>query len=64
MLPQISQAAAMQCEAARQLSTRRASQNGQKQWDGLLLNLNGIAMCQTEEAYFSVTGREGVRYEA
>ena len=42
----------------------RAGTFGQKQWDGLLLNLIGIAMCQTEEAYFSVTGREGVRYEA
>jgi len=27
----------------------------QKQWDGLHLNLNGIAMCQTEEANIPVT---------
>jgi hypothetical protein len=26
--------------------------SGQKQWDGLLLNLNGIAMCQTERSLF------------
>jgi hypothetical protein len=25
---------------------------GHKQWDGLLLNLNGIAMCQTERSVF------------
>ena len=29
-----------------------ATANGHKQWDGLLLNLNGIAMCQTERSVF------------
>ena len=37
----------------------------QKQWDGLLLNLNGIAMCQTERSvFFSDRNEKESSYEA